>query len=976
MSREMWSQVKKFSDGDSLNAETLNVPISQLGERTAYLYARLKALSESDKMSSVVLTDVMLSTDEGYEPAVGNVVYIDQESQVASRAKAKMSLYDDFKAAESAFSVGILIHKEGNIGDILVYGRLNLNPSGSPFLKSAMIESGETFRPGRYYLSANEAGKLTANPNGPVIYVCSIGGNVMSDGSFGRGEALVMPQFLDIGTSHVHRTAVLTARPAGTLSTAGYLPLDHLDGNGNVDPNALALRFGGTWTADHEVYYKFSLSQNSANWPDGVELKWLEWVEDEANATAGSVKIPGPDIEVPVSNGLTVRLSLPNSTNSIAYSVDSSDKREWPTLVFPDSGKGWLDHKPTFVLSLAEGCGLAANPCPHMAIRGKMSDVPMTVHMVCPSETQLLSIGTIDEGTTFGYHDTTYEFTLDADSLSSTNTPVDIGPTKADTVHNLVKELNKAGAGMFAVFDGGESVVLVAMDAEEIGIGGIVSFKNTRSCTGYDVSGANATSMSIVIYDANHWILSADTAVVDGVQSYVWRDIGNNLSIMVFQDVGVAGNSAVVDAGAVFTCVFADDEPDALYDYAIGFEQSVAKYWPPVPAKAAALLVNGVEMDNKAILPKSPTVSFGLKTLHWFENAKGRKPWPEAFVERGAYIDPGYDKAEVMHWVRGFQGSTGPVTSLQVRSGSPFKIFGFGTDTEANVGNLEIVGDFDFDMVNGGAPGFIVPKRARNGKLIGGPVVERIIGGPGIVVVSKAGQSAGQGTVVVALDDGAYNNQFSDIALENAEQAKIGMFPYIRLKGYGTTITSPSAFTATMRVPSNIPDGKYALHILASIFGEQGFDGASVESACLTFSYNILPDFRYDTGMEYRNLKSSLLKPNNDRQVMIPFGHVGSGSSIVYNGFDPVLVTTEGAIRDVNGSAEPNQSDILEDGFGPVIPTASDFYMQGISDSQLPLRPGNLVGIRLARAVTPSGYTPYTGPIGIINLSWALVSID
>ena len=42
MSMEMWSDVKKFRDGDSLNAKTLNVPVGQLGDRTDYLYARLK----------------------------------------------------------------------------------------------------------------------------------------------------------------------------------------------------------------------------------------------------------------------------------------------------------------------------------------------------------------------------------------------------------------------------------------------------------------------------------------------------------------------------------------------------------------------------------------------------------------------------------------------------------------------------------------------------------------------------------------------------------------------------------------------------------------------------------------------------------------------------------------------------------------------------------------------------------------------
>lgn len=984
MSREVWSQVNKFRDGESLNADTLNLPISQLSERTEYLYARLKALLESDKLSSVVLTDVPLSSEEGAEPVVGNVVYLDHPDQdksnyVASRAKAAMSLYDDFSAAESAFSIGILIRKEGNTGDILINGRLNLNLAGVPLRKTDMIETGETYRPGRYYLSANEAGKLTANPTGPLIYVCSMGGVLGTNGSFSGGTSVVTPQFLDIGTSHIHRTAVLTARPAGTLSIDGYLPIKYLDEDGNPSTNAMALRFGGTWIPKKEKYYKFSLSQDNANWPDGVELKWLEWDEAEENAVAGKVKIPGPDIEVPVSNGLTVRLSMPDSNNSVAYEVDSDDKREWETLVFPDAGKGWLAHCPTAIATIeSEGDG----PKPHIAIRGKMPDSPMTVNFATPGSTkplQLLSMYNIDAGKTFTYNDVTYEFTLDVDSFESDNgnLPVALGPTVADSVHNLAMELNKLGNGQFAVFDGGESVVMVAINADTITIkvNGIVAFRKTRTSTGYDVSGSNASVMSIVVYNVNGWVLGTD-AVVDGIKSYTWYDIGDNLAIMVYQDVGTAGNTATIAAGTVMSCVFVDEEPDALYDYAIGFEQAVAKFWPPVPAKSAALIVNGVEMDNKALLPDSPTVSFGLNTIHWFENAKGRKPWPEDFIERGAFIDPSLDKVEVMHWVRGFQGSTGPVTSLQTRDGSPFKIVGYGTDEVANCGNLEIVGDFDFSMVNGGAPGWIVPKRARNGKLIGGPMVERIVGGPGISVISRAGQPKGQGTVIVALDDGAYHHQFTDIALENAEQAKIGMFPYIRLKGYGTSITSPSAFTATMRVPANLPDGEYALHILASVFGETGFTGASILSACVNFTYNILPDFDVASGMAYRNLKSSLLKPNNDRKVFIPFGHVGTSSPIEYNGFDPILVTTEGAVVDSLGAAEANRDDVLDDGFGPMIPTASDFYMQDVTQKQIPLRPGNLVGIRISRAVTPSGSMPYTGPIGFINLSWALVAID
>ena len=47
--------------------KVLNVPIGQLGERTAYLYARLKELVAGGKMSSVILTDAKLSTAEGWK---------------------------------------------------------------------------------------------------------------------------------------------------------------------------------------------------------------------------------------------------------------------------------------------------------------------------------------------------------------------------------------------------------------------------------------------------------------------------------------------------------------------------------------------------------------------------------------------------------------------------------------------------------------------------------------------------------------------------------------------------------------------------------------------------------------------------------------------------------------------------------------------------------------------------------------------
>ena len=765
MSMEMWSQVRKFQDGDSLNAKTLNVPVSQLGDRTDYLYSRIMDLLSGDKLSSVVITGVPLSDDGFGYPEVGNAVYLHQyeneERLLASKAKATMSLYDDFKAADSAFSVGILQSKDsesGNVGNVLVYGKIGLDALSPPIPKSNMIEDGEEFRPGRYYLSSNEAGKLTSDPNGPVIYVCMIGGGTDASGGM-TGSAVVNPQFLDIGTSHVHRCAVLKARPAGELSADGT----HVLGYGTIVDGPFHLLFGGTWTGDGTVDYSFRIAVGDATPGNdsGYELVWSENGESESH----SVAIQSVGVPVEISNGIKVTLTVSTDSSSSYDTCDLDDsQKEWAPLAFPEAGQGWVDHVPS------------------------------------------------------------------NESSSSSSS----------------------------------------------------------------------------------------------------------------------------------------DEGDApIYDYVLGMDPQVSNYWPPVPPKSAALLVNGVEMDNAALFPKNPTVEFAKDTIHWFEDDYGRKPWPEDIVL--ADRNPAYDKVMVMHWVRGFQGATGPVTSIQPRKGSPLKIYGYGTNDSANTGDLEIDASIDFKIVNGGAAGFMVPKRSELGRLVSGPVVERIVGGPGISVISNAGCPKGQGTVVVSLSDGSYRSQFSDIALENAEQAKVGMFPYIRLKGYsGTSISSPSAFTAMMRVPTNMPEGRYAISLSASVFGENGFTGeAAKKYACVNLSYNILPDFSAPSGDQYRNLKTSLVKPDGARIVNIPLGHEDS-SGMTYNGFDPVFVTTEDPDLE-------DEDDIIEKVFGKRIPDSGDFTEQSLSPW---LGPGYLVGVRISRAVTSQSLDAYTGPIGFINLAWTLVQSD
>lgn len=955
MSKEMWSQLDKFQDGDNLNAEVLNKPIGQLGARTEYLYSRLAKLTSGDTLSSVIFTNAKLSGN----PEKGCVVYYDKDSDTFAPAKADMDLYDDFKAADSAFSIGILMSKDGDSGDVLMYGRMNLNPAGYAIVAANMIESGETFRSGRYYLSANEAGKLTEDPTGPRIYMCSIFGSVGKvSGTFEEGSfAIVNPQFLDIGTSHVHRTATLVARPAGALSAdrkhvIGYKP--------DKEPNSpISLIFGGTWTADPntDIQYSFTIGAGPLNWVSGVNIQYTE-----NDGQINTVTVHYPDEEVSVSNGLTLKLHVNGAVYGLAESAS------WSGLSFPGAGQGWVDHEPTVEAAL-DGSVL------RVVLRGGLGVSSSVVNVVFPGEVQLFDVTTATNKT-FTYNEHTYQLVEDGESATSGNIEVPLGTNDEDSAAYLARALERNEGTSFAAFYDNTSPTptakLLIIDGEATDANGMASNKTSVVRASFDVvsrDGEFADEVVAVVYNAENRVLS-DVSVVLGIKAYEWKTAGN-ISLLLRQD---GTDPVTVAPGTKVSAELVDYEPKALYDYVIGMDQLISNYWPPVPVKSAALMVNGVEMDNKDLFPDNPTVSFGRDTIHWFEDDEGRKPWPEAATGRYSVVNPHEDKTEAMHWVRGFQGSTGPVTSLQARAGSPIKVLAYGTDKVANTGDLEISADFDFEVVAGGLAGYNVPKRARNGKLIAGPMVERIIGGAGVNVTQAAGCPVGQGTVTISLDDDTYRSQFNDIALENAEQAKVGMFPYIRLRGYpGSAITTPSAFTATMRVPTSLNNGQYALRMQATVFGESGFTDGSANKphlACVKLNYGILPDYHVDDpSRQYLNLKTGLFQPNQERTVYIPLGHSVDGTAVVYNEFDPVVLTMEG---------EGDEADVVIPALGDNIPSEIDFSGQ---DRYTNLRPGYLVGIRISRAVvtTPpaeyDGCPAYTGSLGFINLSWSLVSV-
>jgi hypothetical protein len=279
--------------------------------------------------------------------------------------------------------------------------------------------------------------------------------------------------------------------------------------------------------------------------------------------------------------------------------------------------------------------------------------------------------------------------------------------------------------------------------------------------------------------------------------------------------------------------------------------------------------------------------------------------------------------------------------------------------------------------------GYKAVKTSRNGKLVTGPLVERIIPGPGIYIQKYKNYPTGQGVVILSSQD-VYSGDFEEVALENAKQEKIGMFPYIKLLGWNDNAANniPSAFVSKFTVPANIdPEGKYRVNVYATVFGEQSIPPNSTDTmvAGIEMTYNILPDLNpfnsnvNDNYVEY-NLVNNFIQSSNPVEAKIVFGRKNDEGIYVYNGFDPILIHSNPTF-DYSSNTDHmfSQQNIL----GRPFPTAkTSVNFNSVPDSGIDyIKPGYVVAVRFARSSSDAGDSAYTGGIGFINLRWELIRI-
>lgn len=967
----VWHSVNGLEDGESVCAEVLNRPVNELVSRTEYLKNKLDSLLESDARASL-WTQVTLSREN--TPQVGDVVCVDPVTSEYVKALATMSLYDAFAASEKAFAVGILVSAEGLTGTVVLYGKIDISCMDT----KEMVEDRE-FVSGQYYLSSATPGKITRFPTGPRVLIGYFAAHALVNGDYSGGFAVINPQQLDIA-SHSHVAFPLLARPCGEstllrtyyfdpgqVRAVGYYPdgietpmgpedpVDSTDSTDSAEPGPLVELFtgiprmavGGYWASRLDEEYTITVS--GSTWP--CTLKWKTAVSAE---TVVPVYYFGQEIPVG-SHGMTVRLEpSKDMTEDSPVQADDVPEDGYTWTLGRDKGRGWSSAGMNEIVTLEPSGAI-------VRISGVSSRTFNDVRIVVPAK--IFDLSDVDNPSpddSLVIDSRTYTFTDDAGKS------LDDGYVQIlEDAYKTLSQLSEVEEKVFWCEDNDKRTILVGASTVT-GLGLSVSDGLDNSDAGYAIL-AYATGE---IFAGERQIGVQFLPVVE-LQQWSVNELANGQTATL-----VRGSPAVDDKGACsYRCV-----PGSVFRYMTSFDPDLQTWFPPVPATSGSLLFNGAEVESEGLFGSKSPLVIGHDSLYWCDDTPGRQPWPYEYMRHDDSVAAADECREVFRFVSEFHSETGPVTSLRPAPGSPVTVRRCNTGADATVGDLELDLDLTLGASDQNEPGYKVAKAFRGGSLLLGPVVERLVAGPGISFSRKEGVPEGQGTFTISADGTVYQGDFETIALENAKLASVGMFPYIRLLGWDPSSSTniPTGFVAKFHLPATASSGVYRVKFYASVFGEESFTGSSARVAGISMDYNILPDYSAGEGSQGdANLKTGLISPDSSFTLDIPLGVQGEGTSIGYTAFDPVLMHNDSSLGTVYGRSVQ----VLDHSFP--YPEDCQGYIeahQGQITGAFGILPGYTVAVRFSRASPStdgeySSYAPYTGALGVLNLRWCVEEV-
>jgi len=331
----------------------------------------------------------------------------------------------------------------------------------------------------------------------------------------------------------------------------------------------------------------------------------------------------------------------------------------------------------------------------------------------------------------------------------------------------------------------------------------------------------------------------------------------------------------------------------------------------------------------------------------------------------------------MLYFNRMAMAAAGIVTSIRANPEAGLRIIDAATGEPAIIGDLEIIGDLTFLVEDVNRTGYNAVKGVgENGKLQTGPVVEKVIPGPGIYVRSFGGAPDGQGTLEIGSTGELGAGYFNDITLRNAKQEVVPnkLYSFIKLlewdSGSGSNIDT--AFQMQFRVPPTLT-GEYRALLYFTVFGlekiDTGVNLSNTQWAGLTMDYSIIRDLTLAGTPAY--VDDTLLDANEVAYQLptdVPFGRVAGSTvpGVAYRAYDPILIHNDTDLTPIEGQ-------IADPFMGTGIPTAADVTASTFSL----LAAGDIVAVRLRRSsptlAHQGGAKEYTPPIGFINMRWRLV---
>jgi len=882
--------VDGYKNEEDVEEDVLNRPILALKERTEWLRQRLENLAGEKAFESVRLTEVDL--DDVNPPELYDFLFLEQGDKFAKAiAASSQNFLTPYQlASNSAFAVGILISiSASGKGTVVLYGKYSLPSSVNV---ADLLQPGEVFRPGPYYLSTTVKGKATATPKGPAVYL----GFIMNEPSDTSSSAtlLLAPQYKDLWEAHSHFKFVLTSNVAGRHVRSGEDPADDVHAIAPFQPTTpgdLGCFILGSYTRDESGSpATYTLVLEGTDFSDLV-LKWSTDDGSDDGFTGSLDPQYGTNTGVrvtsfyrPVSFGSYGMqfvlhqdldpLNMPISASAKVIPVAAAE-RTWE-LVLPTDAKGWVPNEVS-----AEGYSVS-------------SDLPLVI---------------------FGYN--------------------------YDNANNDANPLYKA-------------VVTVAGDTV---LGGPYP--------------------TVEIYDSQD-VLVATIATIEDNNLY---PIADGLFLYVGSikaDGDVATTAVAIDEEWTFSLT--DRAPQSAFKYAIDMDKNLKAYYPPSPVSSVVVEANGVTMPQRGEFSVDKGVyTPEIDTIYWYDDTFGSAPWNRD-LQFEVTPESRFD-ANVALWATKMALNTaGIVNSIKVEQGAPISIVDCKTGLPASTGDLLIQAAFNFSILDGKLNGFRVVKGVNSlGNLVTGPVVEKIVAGPNIIVEGHP-SFPGQGVVrVSAVVEGSNRGQFHDVSLLNAkyERLRNRLFTFIKLLPWNSqSLTNVNTgFTMQFRVPDYLPSN-YKVALYLTTFGlvdvAVGPINNGVQYAGLKLTYDIAPDLTQVNGdgvfaFVGRNLNdvgaSGILTGSASLDVTL--GAPGTG----YVAYDPLLVTNDPAVTPVAGQV------ILPGGLATLPFVGGDIAH---------VTAGNIVTIKIERQApaTIIGATPAAGTtyeylhdLGFLNLGWKLIDV-